>query len=54
MILYGMKKISKVLDQGISNILFQILLDSSLEFQGLVYTSLVLDGSLYAVWKFPS
>ena len=45
MILYGMAKSSKLVDKGISNFLFQILLDLNFELQDLVYTSLVLDGS---------
>ena len=53
MILYGMIKSSKLLDRGISNILFQIILDSTLEFQDIVYTSLALTVSLFAVQKFP-
>ena len=37
MILYGKARSSKLLDQGISNFLFQILLDSTLELEDLVY-----------------
>ena len=45
MILYSMAKSFKALGQGISNFLFQILLDSTLKFQDLVDTFLVLGGS---------
>ena len=41
MVWYGMVKSSKPLGQGISNFLFQILLDS-------VYISLVLDDSSFS------
>ena len=46
MILHGTAKSFKLLDHGIWNFLFQILLIGlTLEFQDLVYTFLVLDGS---------
>ena len=40
-------KNSKLLGQGISNVLFQIILNSVLEFVDSVYASLVLDDNMF-------
>ena len=49
-----MAKSSKPLGLDISKFLFQILLDLTLEFLGLVYISLGLDNSSFSARKCPS
>ena len=52
-ILCGMAKSSQPLGQVTSNFLFQILLDSTLEFLDSVYIFLVLNDSSFSVGKCP-
>ena len=52
-ILCGMAKSSKPLSQGVSNVLFQILHDLTLEFLDSVYIFLLLDDSSFSVGECP-